>query len=208
MQGWPIATAGLRVRGGEVRLRAVRRRDARRWSELRLADRAQLERWEPTQDGTFRELNSAMMWPAIAARQRKLARRGAVIPAAIELDGELCGQLTIGSIQWGAVSSAWIGYWVSSRYTGRGVATAALALGTDHALGAAGLHRLEATVQPENAASVRVLERCGYRREGFLLRYLHVNGAWRDHLLVARTVEEHGRGAAELLVQAGLAELA
>jgi ribosomal-protein-alanine N-acetyltransferase len=52
-----------------------------------------------------------------------------------------------------------------------------------------------------------VLRRCGFREEGLLQRYLHVDGAWRDHLLVARTREEHGRGAVAGLVAAGLAQL-
>ena len=52
------------------------------------------------------------------------------------------------------------------------------------------LHRIEATVRPENAASRAVLAKVGFREEGLLKRYLEVDGAWRDHLLVALTVEE------------------
>ena len=70
------------------------------------------------------------------------------------------------------------------------MATAALALGMDHAFGPVRLHRLEATVRPENAASRAVLAKVGFREEGLLKRYLDVDGAWRDHLLVAITVEE------------------
>ena len=76
-----------------------------------------------------------------------------MLPYAIELDGQFAGQLTIGNVTHGALRSAWIGYWVASGVTGGGVATAALALGLDHCFGPVMLHRVEATVRPENAAS-------------------------------------------------------
>jgi ribosomal-protein-alanine N-acetyltransferase len=64
------------------------------------------------------------------------------------------------------------------------------------------LHRVDATVAPENAASRRVLEHLGFRQEGLLRRYLDVDGAWRDHQLWALTVEEIPGGAQELLTRA------
>lgn len=204
--GWPIEAGPLRVRAGVVTLRPVRRRDGREWSALRLDEQAYLEPWEPTVEGRWPENNSARAWPALHSQLRRYARAGATIPAVIELDGRFCGQLTVGGIVRGALHSGWIGYWVGRPFVGGGVATAALALGLDHALGPGALHRVDATVRPENEASRVVLERCGFRQEGLLRRYLHVDGAWRDHLLVARTREEHGRGAVTALVDAGFAQ--
>jgi len=94
---------------------------------------------------------------------------------------------------------------VAKAVTGGGVATAALALGVDHGLGPVMLHRIEATVRPENAASRAVLAKVGFREEGLLRRYLEVDGAWRDHLLVAITVEELEGSATSRLVRAGRA---
>jgi [ribosomal protein S5]-alanine N-acetyltransferase len=88
------------------------------------------------------------------------------------------------------------------------VATAALALGLDHCFGPVMLHRVEATVRPENAASRAVLAKVGFREEGLLRRYLEVDGAWRDHLLVAVTVEELNGSAASALVSEGHASWA
>ncbi len=113
-----------------------------------------------------------------------------MLPYVIEVDGEFAGQLTIGNVTHGALRSAWIGYWVATSHIGGGVATAALALGLDHCFGQVRLHRVEATVRPENAASRAVLAKAGFREEGLLRRYLDVDGGWRDHLLVAITVEE------------------
>ena len=203
--GWPFDAGPLRVRAGVVTLRPVRRRDGRQWSALRLDERDYLEPWEPTVDGPWHENNSPGAWPGLYSQLRRYARAGATIHAVIELDGRFCGQLTVGGIVRGALHSGWIGYWVGRPFAGGGVATAALALGVDHALGPGSLHRVEATVRPENEASKVVLRRCGFRQEGLLRRYLHVDGAWRDHLLVARTREEHGRGAVAALVDAGFA---
>lgn len=70
------------------------------------------------------------------------------------------------------------------------------------------LHRVEATVRPENGASRAVLAKAGFREEGLLKRYLDVDGAWRDHLLVAITVEELNGTVASALVRAGRASWA
>ena len=129
-------------------------------------------------------------WPSVCSGLRAEARRGRMLPYVIEVDGQFCGQLTIGNVTHGALRSAWIGYWVASAVTGGGVATGALALGLDHCFGPVMLHRVEATVRPENAASRAVLAKVGFREEGLLQRYLDVDGAWRDHLLVAMTIEE------------------
>jgi [ribosomal protein S5]-alanine N-acetyltransferase len=103
--------------------------------------------------------------------------------------------------------SADIGYWVDARVTNGGVITAAVALVVDHCFGRAGLHRLEATVRPENTASLRVLAKLGFREEGLFRRYLDVDGQWRDHYCFALTAEELGPGGLTgRLVAAGRAE--
>ncbi len=118
------------------------------------------------------------------------ARRGEALPFAITVRGVFAGQLTVGGIQRGPLNSAWVGYWVDSTVHGRGVATVAVALALVHALGPVGLHRMEATVAPDNAASLAVLRHLGLREEGLLHGYLHIAGGWSDHLLFAMTAEE------------------
>lgn len=121
---------------------------------------------------------------------------GVLLPFAIEVDGAFAGQLTLGNVQHGVVCSCWIGYWVYSGFSGRGVASSAVALGVDHAMTQVGMHRVEATVLESNVASRRVLEKVGFREEGLLQRNLHINGQWRDHVLVGLTVEERPSGLA------------
>ncbi|MGN2635898.1 GNAT family N-acetyltransferase [Nocardia takedensis] len=201
--GWPAHLGPVRVSAGRVSLRPVRLRDATAWSRIRLRDREHLEPWEPTGRGAWEARNHASNWPALWSSLKAEARRGVMIPMAIEVDGHFSGQLTVGNIVRGALCSAWIGYWVAKDLSGQGVATAALALGLDHCFGAVGLHRVEATVRPENLASQAVLRNVGFREEGLLRRYLDVDGAWRDHLLVGLTVEEIGGTVMDRLVRDG-----
>ncbi|MFC9433780.1 GNAT family N-acetyltransferase [Nocardia sp. NPDC057030] len=205
--GWPARLGPIRVSAGEVTLRPVRLRDAAAWSRIRLQDRAHLEPWEPTGRGAWEARNHASNWPSLWSSLKAEARRGAMIPLVIEVDGAFSGQLTVGNIVRGALRSGWIGYWVAKELSGQGVATAALALGLDHCFGPIGLHRVEATVRPENLASQAVLRNVGFREEGLLRRYLDVDGAWRDHLLVGITVEELMGTVVDRLVREGRAVL-
>ncbi len=203
--GWPKVVGPLRVPAGLVRLRPVRLRDGAVWSRIRLTDQAHLEPWEPVADVNWQVRHAVSSWPSICSGLRSEARKGRMLPYAIELDGEFCGQLTIGNVTHGALRSAWIGYWVAKEHNGGGVATGAVALGLDHGFGPVGLHRIEATVRPENAPSRAVLAKARFREEGLLRRYLEVDGAWRDHLLVAITIEELTGSATSALVRDGRA---
>ncbi|MCL2534878.1 MAG: GNAT family N-acetyltransferase [Nocardiaceae bacterium] len=204
--GWPARVGPLRVPAGRVTLRPIRLRDAAVWSRLRIENQEHLEPWEPTGQAPWADRHHITAWPGMCSSLRGEARKGRMLPMAIELDGTFCGQITVGNIVRGALSSAWIGYWVSKEVGGQGVATAALALGLDHCFGPMMLHRVEATVRPENLASQAVLRHAGFREEGLLRRYLDVDGQWRDHLLVAMTVEEVPGSVSDRLVREGRAD--
>jgi ribosomal-protein-alanine N-acetyltransferase len=187
-------------------VRPIRLRDGREWSRARLRDREYLAQWEPSAPGTWQERNSVTAWPAQWAGLRAMARRGQCLPFAIVVDDTFVGQVTIGNVIRASLRSAWVGYWVSSEQASGGIATGAVALCVDHVFAHAGLHRLEATVRPENLASIRVLAKAGFRREGLFERYLDVAGAWRDHLCYALTREETGEGVVARLIDTGRAE--
>ena len=77
----------------------------------------------------------------------------------------------------------------------------AVALAADHCFTAVGLHRIEVNIRPENAASLRVVEKLGFREEGPRSAFLHIAGAWRDHRSFALTPEELPGGAARPLAR-------
>jgi ribosomal-protein-alanine N-acetyltransferase len=205
--GWPVRLGPVRVVAGEVALRPVRLRDGPAWSRLRLRDEAYLRIWEPDEEGAWAERFTTLAWPVLCSGLRATARRGMALPFTITLNGQFAGQLTLGNVVRGALRSAWVGYWVESKAAGGGVATGAVALAVDHAFGPVGLHRIEATVRPENAASLRVLAKLGFRDEGLLRRYLEVDGAWRDHQLLAVTRDEIDSGLVSRLIRTGHARL-
>lgn len=188
--GWPAI-----LTDGSVRLRPYRRRDAGEWSAVRRTNEAWLAQWEPTPPGgSWTELNSPIAYRAVYRDLRATARTGSAMPFAVCLlssGGErLVGQLTLGNIVRRALCSAYAGYWVDHRVAGRGVIPTALALAVDHAFRSGGLHRVEVNIRPENVASRRVVEKLGFREESYLVRYLHIDGAWRDHIGYALTTED------------------
>ena len=205
--GWPARLGPLRVRVGEVAVRPVRLRDGPAWSAVRIRDERHLTPWEPSMPGTWEQRHAVAEWPGRWLALRTAARRGTVLPFAVTLDGHFAGHVMIGNVVREPLLSAYVGYWVDAAVAGGGVITAAVALVADHCFGPVGLHRLEATVRPENVASLRVLEKLGFRLEGVFRRYLDVDGGWRDHQCFAITAEEPGSGGlVGRLVVAGRAE--
>ncbi len=197
--GWPARLGPVETGAGRVEARPLRRTDWPGWQRGRLQDEALIAPWDATSDLTWAQRHTRPMWRAHRSLLRAGARRGEVVPFAITVEGTFAGQVTLGGIQRGAMRSGWVGYWVDSRFHGRGVGTAAVALAVAHGFGPVDLHRIEATIAPENRASRAVVAHLGFRQEGHLVRFLDINGAWRDHLLYALTVEEVPGGLSELL---------
>jgi ribosomal-protein-alanine N-acetyltransferase len=96
-------------------------------------------------------------------------------------DGRIVGFVNISQIIRGRLQSGFVGYGGVVGETGRGYMTEAIGLVVRRAFTELGLHRLEANIQPGNAASIALVRRCGFELEGFSPRYLKVGGEWRDH---------------------------
>ena len=108
-------------------------------------------------------------------------------------DGAILGALILSEIVRGVFQSAYLGYYAQQPYAGKGYMTEAMRLVLRHAFTTMRLHRVEANVQPENAASIAVVKRSGFRLEGFSPRYLKVAGRWRDHQRWAMTIDDWQR---------------
>ncbi len=83
---------------------------------------------------------------------------------AIEVEGVAAGGIGVRPVDDGRPGAAHIGYWLGEPFWGRGIMTRAVRLVADHALLRLGYRRLEAPVFARNPASMRVLEKCGFRR--------------------------------------------
>ncbi|MGZ8599938.1 MAG: GNAT family N-acetyltransferase [Actinomycetota bacterium] len=123
-----------------------------------------------------------------------LARAAAPTEAAFLIvraeDGAIAGVANLSQIFLGNFRSAYLGYSAFVPFDGRGHMTAGIRLVLRQAFGPLGLHRVEANVQPDNARSIALVERLGFRREGYSPRYLKIAGRWRDHVRYAILAED------------------
>ena len=107
--------------------------------------------------------------------------------------GQIAGVVNISEIVGGAFLSAYLGYHAMAAWAGRGLMTDAVRLAVRFAFDELGLHRVEANIQPGNAASIALVRRLGFRIEGFSPRYLRIAGVWRDHERWAMLADEPAR---------------
>lgn len=105
-------------------------------------------------------------------------------------DGAIAGVFNLSQIFHGAFRNAYLGYYAFEPYARRGYMREGLAQLLTYAFDELGLHRVQANIQPGNAASIELVRGGGFRREGFSPRYLQIRGAWRDHEQWAITVED------------------
>ncbi|MGF2950397.1 GNAT family N-acetyltransferase [Microbacterium alcoholitolerans] len=178
------------LRYGPVGLRLVRTRDARTLQKELLSNRSWLQPWEATIPGGVATFDMRVS----IRRLLQQYRDGGGYPFVMEYDGEIAGQLNVWGVARGSLASATIGYWVSERFAGRSITPTAVAMATDAAFEQYGLHRMEICIRPENVASLRVVQKLGFRYEGLRRRYIHIDGDWRDHYAFALTREDVPRG--------------
>lgn len=185
---WPI-TLRHRYDGALLELRPLHpRKDRDEWVALRRANQS----WTGPWDSTTPVREAAPRFKDVVRYQNSEAVAGRLLPWALRVDGALAGQMHIFSIVRGAQLGGVLGYWIAEKYAGRGFTPVAAAMAIDYAFAHEQLHRIEANIRPENANSLRVVEKLGFRDEGIRANFLHIDGAWRDHRSFALTREEVG----------------
>lgn len=177
---WPM----LVLKAGDLTIRPPVLDDFVAWSQLRGDSRAFLEQWEP-------------LWPADDLTRGSFRRRIRRYNAEIDSDeaypffifqgpeSRLVGGLTLGNIRRGAAQTGTIGYWMGEAFAGRGIMSRTVGAVVRLAFGPLRLERLEAACLPENAASIHLLEKAGFQREGLARNFLSIAGKRRDHLTFA-----------------------
>jgi RimJ/RimL family protein N-acetyltransferase len=105
---------------------------------------------------------------------------------AITIDGAAAGGIGVDFGEGVHVRSGHFGYWLGEPYWGRGIMTAAVRATADYVFDHFDIDRLEAPVFEWNPASMRVLEKCGFTREGVLRRSIFKDGQLIDSVLYAR----------------------
>jgi ribosomal-protein-alanine N-acetyltransferase len=171
------------VRGEGVFLRPPDMRDFEAWAGLRERSRAFLTPWEPTWPGD--DLTRSSFRRRLRRNQQEIDNDEAYPFLIFRDDNALLGGLTLGQVKRGVVQAATLGYWIGAPYAGKGFMSRAVRAVIGFAFSTLRLHRIEASCLPNNEASIRLLERAGFIREGYARAYLRINGAWQDHLLYA-----------------------
>lgn len=105
-------------------------------------------------------------------------------------DGAIVGTINLSQIFRKVFQNAYLGYLLFEEYTGQGLMTEAIELILKFAFKTLKLHRIEANVQPQNVASIKILQKMNFTREGFSRKYLKIGGRWRDHERWAIIVED------------------
>jgi ribosomal-protein-alanine N-acetyltransferase len=174
---------GVRRFDGEgVYLRAPELRDYQEWADLREASRAFLTPWEPTwaADETSR---SSFRYKLRRYAEDARDDKAYALFVWREDDDALVGGVTLSNVRRGVAQTASLGYWAGVGFAGKGYTTAAVRAVVRYAFEDLELHRIEAACQPDNAPSIRVLNKAGFTQEGRARAYLKIAGQWRDHLL-------------------------
>jgi [ribosomal protein S5]-alanine N-acetyltransferase len=173
------------IDGGEVTLRWPDASDFPAWARLREVSRDFLTPWEPAwpTDDLTRSAFRRRLKRYAEDQRNDLSYSFFIFRRSNEA---LVGGLTIANVRRGVAQAGSLGYWMGQPFARQGLMTAAVRAVTPFAFGALGLHRIEAACIPTNVASTRLLEKCGFVREGLAREYLCINSVWHDHLLFAR----------------------
>jgi ribosomal-protein-alanine N-acetyltransferase len=192
------------LRHKDLELTPIRLRDRKQYSNIREVNRDWLQPWDatlPKLKSTPDSSLSSDIDPASNAAFYSLyfaARRsnkdGTGLTLGMRTRGRLIGLITAANLTYGAARNCQIGYWIDRRFAGQSFTPRAVALVIDYLLLDRQFHRAEIAIRPENSASLRVVAKLGMRSEGLRPRYLHIDGAWRDHHIFAVDSSEIGVG--------------
>ncbi|MEL6683435.1 MAG: GNAT family protein [Pseudomonadota bacterium] len=174
----------VRIEAERLTLRPPMHGDFRAWTALRNESREFLTPWEPVwapDHLTRKAFTNRVYWA-----QRSIAN-GTALPLFMfrRDDDALVGAITLDHIKRGPAQSGITGYWVGEPFARQGYMREAIHALVHHAFTVMDLSRIEAGCLPENTASRRLLEQCGYKYEGVAQSYLQINGRWRNHVLYA-----------------------
>lgn len=128
---------------------------------------ADAEAWLGVVESTTRQYGQPVHWAIRTAEER------------------LFGGIGFDGVELDRPHRAEIGYWLAKPYWGRGIMTAAVQKACEHAFAEWSLAKITAHVFAFNAASARVLEKCGFEQEGYLKKHILKDGRFVDVKLYA-----------------------
>lgn len=180
------------LHGERVIVRAPQAHDYKEWRALRHDSRAFLKPFEPR--WTEADLGRSVYFARLK-RGLQEAEQGTDYTFFIFViergEQRLVGGLTLSNIRRRAAQFVTLGYWMGERYAGHGYMSEAVGAVLPFVFDTLGLHRIHAAFLPDNLASRRVLEKNGFKEEGYAEKYLQIDGKWADHVLFGLTREHY-----------------
>lgn len=170
------------IRSGPLPLVVLEPTDYALLQAYYLENKDHLAPWEPARDESY--YAAASMRDLVTERHRQYQEKTAVHLCAID-DGRMVAECNFTNIVRGPFQACNLGFSVAKEREGCGIMTGVVEQGIQIMFSEYRLHRIEASYMPRNVRSPRVLERCGFVREGFARAYLKIAGQWEDHVLTA-----------------------
>lgn len=119
------------------------------------------------------------------------------VQIAVEHDGALAGDVAVGLSKDGRIAT--IGYTLTPAQQGKGLGAEAVGAVVERLFADLRVHRVEASVDPRNVASARLVESLGFDLEGTARAAVADGGGWADDAHYALTAEDHAAWAARPL---------
>jgi [ribosomal protein S5]-alanine N-acetyltransferase len=192
-----MATLPQTLQGRRVTLRPLRLEDYPAWYEVRTRCRDWLVKWEPRTSGAPYPTEDRAMFAARCSVRDRERHLGSAYGFGIFLGDRFIGEINASSIQRGAFQCAYVGYWIDEAEAGKGYVPEACVVLFHFLFEDLGLHRVQVSIVPRNAASRSVARKLRLRGEGIAVGYLEIDGKWEDHVRYAITAEEWRERAAE-----------
>jgi ribosomal-protein-alanine N-acetyltransferase len=167
------------------------RKDAARMCRYVIENREHLRPWEPERPSLY---FTEAYWKEELATAAKEFKAGQSLRLVFvqkeEHEGPIAGTINFRNFVWGAFRACHLGYGLDHRFQGQGLMREALEAALDYVFEEIKLHRVMAAYMPRNERSARLLKSLGFEAEGYAREYLHLNGAWRDHVLTSKIRRE------------------
>ena len=182
------------IRGSRILLRPPQVEDEGEWINLRKRNKNYLQPFEP--GWSNQALSSGFFQRRIIRQRRDWANDRAysflIFKHAVNADEKpkMIGGININNVCRGAAQFASLGYWIDEWHQGQGLMRAALRMVIYFSYRELKLHRLHASILPENEKSKNLLLRVGFEEEGYAREYIEINHQWQDHLLYGLILEE------------------
>jgi ribosomal-protein-alanine N-acetyltransferase len=174
----------IRIESDRLHLRTFVETDAKNLAKLMQRNKYFWATYEPLHDADF-YTEEAQYRKILEGLHLQRSNREFSFGIFTKNEEQLIGHISLYAIKRLPYNSAFIGYSIDEQFTRQGIATEAVREVVQFGFNVLNLHRIEAYVSPKNIASVKVLEKAHFKREGLLRELLYINGSWEDHYIYA-----------------------